>query len=272
MYDFMGDEDDDRLNLSLSLTTQSVHTDGGESESDQDITTVRRGRALVEMESRMKSTMPRHLKISGTNVSITLSDGSGTMRPRVIGENRDETGCHYKATDKTSESWREKIATCLVHEGPWSPLYADSSYTRYTLKKFPKGYELYSHRRDGEIGRVDHYLYDDLGSTSPGCRIFSSPLEFVLHAKWLAFGALKDSCGRSLCGCQYCSGKSQTEISARLKERTEHLGPRSSSPGHKRPRKKEGAAIANRRTSASINRGKTIELSDFDDEIIEFSD
>ncbi|KAH8119246.1 hypothetical protein DFH11DRAFT_432085 [Phellopilus nigrolimitatus] len=192
------------------------------------------------MDDDVYRTQPRYVHINGANVSITHSDGDPSTLPR------DE------------ESRQLQDATYLVHEGSW---YQNPGQRRYVLKEFPYGYKLYTHRKGERSNpRLDHYLY---GSTSNHCQKFRSPEEFVLHAKWLAYGGPKDPYDdHPRCGCRYCSKTPQSEIARMLKKKTRHLG---SQPGlnltkvkrRDGRRREEGAAIT-AKDYTNIDRGKGV--------------
>ncbi|KAH8113959.1 hypothetical protein DFH11DRAFT_1544686 [Phellopilus nigrolimitatus] len=162
---------------------------------------------------------PLYLTVVDNLVTITDSDGSFDRLPRskerVVLE--DGTVNYLAAADPDTDArWRDKIATFLIMEGAWHDL---PRQRHYILTAFPRGYRLYTHRKgDKSNPRQDSYLY---GSTT--CKVFRSPEEFVLHAKWLAYGQPRDHSNRTLCGCHYCSGTLRSEISEMLKAAVSHL-------------------------------------------------
>ncbi|EJC99915.1 uncharacterized protein FOMMEDRAFT_22921, partial [Fomitiporia mediterranea MF3/22] len=109
-----------------------------------------------------------------------------------------------RAPDDHKRYWQEMVGTYLRNEMKLAPeLRRDLIFSL----EFPRSYELYGNMRAN--GAFDYYL---IGFHRDGSvEKFDSPANFVLHAKWLAYG-----CPPSICGCKPCSRRSQRDISNQL--------------------------------------------------------
>lgn len=129
------------------------------------------------------------------------------------------------------------VAVCHT----WANGRRSAHLQRFQLVSLPEHYKLYAHRTAGQRSRPrkDYYLYGKslssstnsaynvsyslIGSGTPGCEYFRSPEEFTLHAEWLTLGCPINTDGTSSCGCCYCSGRKQGDISKKLKKHVAHI-------------------------------------------------
>ncbi|ETW83660.1 hypothetical protein HETIRDRAFT_457799 [Heterobasidion irregulare TC 32-1] len=159
-----------------------------------------------------------YYEVRGNKITLRVSDGDRTnvppAEPYVVGT--DGRVCSFERvwpSEWPAKMWKRKIGRYLARvvfergQEPGEHIWA--------LWKWPEGYTLWV-KKTSKLGagedhdvRRDYYLY---GSLSPRCRYFSSPKEFVLHAEWLMKGMPRDGRNGPLCRCEYCSGRSQTEL------------------------------------------------------------
>lgn len=105
--------------------------------------------------------------------------------------------------------WKRKIGAFLAR-GILNPVGVRTpSPDRCALYDFPKGYNLYVHKKGHKAAaRTDTYL---VGSRT--VFHFRSPAEFFFHAAWLMAGMPVHDDGRPNCLCKYCGGTDQGVIS-----------------------------------------------------------
>ncbi|TFY50380.1 hypothetical protein EVG20_g11553 [Dentipellis fragilis] len=176
----------------------------------------------------------RYYTIHENVITILKSDANPTCMPNGDLEMQvaaDGTVNYFekvKMGDGTMKDWLKKLGAVLANEVAKKPPTRAGGPT-WTLSEFPQDYVLWMHYK-GKVGnpRKDPYLY---GSSI--VNQFRSPKEFAPHAIWLMEGGKRNSHGRPLCKCQYCSGRSQMGISNQLqknmgKKVTVHARPRRS--------------------------------------------
>lgn len=107
----------------------------------------------------------------------------------------EDTVIAPKSDEAHRRYWKLVIGTYMMHYGKL--IYNVDPAMLYRLRKFPKGYELYSRQRLGDTRTADQYLF---GFDRHGNReiVFDSPYAFVLHGISLVFGSTRH------CPCKVC--------------------------------------------------------------------
>ncbi|KAL5536206.1 hypothetical protein ACEPAF_27 [Sanghuangporus sanghuang] len=155
------------------------------------------------MPNPYKSKEPNKIKVTlGPTPTIELldSDCDGRIYETVLSGKRILT----RAPEDHKRYWHEMVGTFLRNELGLCPELPRPTVFWF---KFPKNYELYGSMRPD--GAWDYYLLGFYKDNS--IEKFDSPANFVMHAKWLAYGRPPNCCE-----CKPCSETPQREISARL--------------------------------------------------------
>jgi len=174
----------------------------------------------------------RNVTVNGALITLRMSDGDRSRIPvegQRIQSSDGSINYFAPASPKTVQSWLRRVGNILMHELEWFGLPHDDRQ-QFSLSELPSGYVLFTRPRSKvhEKGkRFDHHLYGSRHVPN-----FRSVPEFALHAKWLACGMPLNESGSPRCGCTYCSGTPQEEISKNLKgwNQTYRRGSRSTAP------------------------------------------